>query len=266
MRLFRDWLDGGGKGGSPCHLLTDADASEPVTGVGEVDAWEFESRYDAGRRLEPLLRGYRGRIPLPEHKGMWSWLSLYYVEQLRSPSARAHGMMAPEYYIPSDESRTYYRHILRTAVLMVMRYGDLARYVLASNLRGLYHSHFTDDLTYNRNILSNPRLIEVAGLLYFNERIGLLRRRTTTGRGNSRRLIKVLQQLELNYDLYGDLFTVERILSLLPSEFDGWKRRMKAREAKAAGRRSRKGDGAVDGRGDPGAGTTGKTEDDGSRA
>ncbi len=57
-------------------------------------------------------------------------------------------MMAPEYYIPSDESRTYYRHILRTAVMMVTRYGDLARYVLASNLRGLYHSDFTDDLTY----------------------------------------------------------------------------------------------------------------------
>lgn len=242
VRLFRDWLDAGGAGAPPRHLLTDPEASESVAGAGEVDAWEFVSRYDAGCRLEALLGGYRGRTPLPEHTGLWSWLSLYYAEQIRSPRGDRRGMMAPEYYIPSEESRTYYRHILRTAVMMVRRYGNLARYVLASNLRGLYHSNFTDDLTYNRNILSNPRLIEVAGLLYFNERSGLLRRRTTTGRGNSTRLIKVLQQLELNYDLYGDLFTVERILSLLPSEFDGWKRRMKTRaEKKEAGVRGKGG-------------------------
>lgn len=43
----------------------------------------------------------------------------------------------------------------------------------------------------------------------------------TTSGGSIRRFVRVLQQLDVNYDIYG--MSGADILSLLPSEFDQWK-------------------------------------------
>lgn len=138
-------------------------------------------------------------------------------------------MRGLELYIPSEDFHRYYRHLIRTAVLMVRRYGALAKYVLASAERGLHHSQFTEDLTARRDILSNARLIEAAGRLYFDERKGLLKRGASSARGSVRRLIKVLSQFDLNYDLYGEDLAVGHIQELLPEEFKHWLKPRKAR-------------------------------------
>jgi hypothetical protein len=71
--------------------------------------------------------------------------------------------------------------------------------------------------------ISNTRLIETVDRLYYSESSGGPKRgaATRTRAGNLRRLIAVIQQFDLTFDLYA--MPSERILHLLPSEFDRWR-------------------------------------------
>lgn len=75
-------------------------------------------------------------------------------------------------------------------------------------------------------LISNRNVIEAVDRLYVSVRPeGAMPKRGATTRtrpGNLRRLIAVLQQLDLTYDLYAT--PADKILDLLPPEFDRWKK------------------------------------------
>lgn len=75
-------------------------------------------------------------------------------------------------------------------------------------------------------MISNKALIEAVDKLYFDpeaEGVGQPKRGalTRTRAGNLRRLVAVIDQLDLTYDLYA--MNNQQILELLPREFDRWK-------------------------------------------
>jgi hypothetical protein len=225
---FRDWLQEDSSSPAPQHLLADPETSEDVPGTGEIEPRDFGSRFELGSYIEPEVRNCRLRAPLPSYTGLWAGLTLFFIDQICSTTATAtRRVRGLDLYIPSEDFHRYYRHLVRTAVLMVRQYGPAAKYVLASSERGINHSQFTEDLTSRRDILSNPRLIETAGRLYFDERKRLLKRGASSARGSVRRLIKVLSQFDLNFDLYGDNLPPEQIIGLLPDEFKHWQRSRK---------------------------------------
>mgnify|MGYP003460624014 CR=1 FL=1 len=84
------------------------------------------------------------------------------------------------------------------------------------------HGQFVYQLGYRRDLINNRGLVEAIDLLYWNARTKRPKRGATTESrpGNLRRLIAVLQQLELNYDLYG--MSAREILTLLPDEFSAF--------------------------------------------
>ena len=94
-------------------------------------------------------------------------------------------------------------------------------------LHGPLHQHgdFSEQLASRMELITNRSLIEAVDRLYFSPRPdgGTTKRGAATRSrpGNVRRLIVVVQQLDLTYDLYA--MTSEQILSLLPSEFDAWR-------------------------------------------
>ena len=226
---FRDWLEEESSSPVPLHLLNEPETSEGVPGAGEIEPRGFTTRFELGQYLAPVLRHCRPRVPLPAHTGLWAGLTLFYIDQVCPPSPTGtRQVRALDLYIPSEDFQRYYRHLIRTAVLMVHQYGALARYVLASSERGIKHSQFTEDLTARKDILSNPRLIEAAGRLYYDERKHILKRGTTSARGSLRRFIKVLSQFDLNFDLFGDNPFSKQIVGLLPDEFNHWQRSRKS--------------------------------------
>lgn len=77
-------------------------------------------------------------------------------------------------------------------------------------------------LAHRRELISNRGLMQVIDLLYWDHETGRPKRGSTTGErpGNLRRLIRVVAQLGLNYDLYG--MTGPQIVELLPPEFTEW--------------------------------------------
>jgi hypothetical protein len=184
---------------------------------------QFRTTRDAAQGLSESLS------ILPPHElesssglgnvGLWSWLALFYFDQV-CPNVP----LATNRYIPETEGLEaglrYYRHLLAGPCRLYRQLGTLASPVLSSPLSShniLYRS-FAD----HQDFVQNPGIVEAMNLLYFDYESGALRRGISdaTKPGTLARFFPVMQQLELNYDLLG--MSAYEIVKLLPSEFDNW--------------------------------------------
>lgn len=202
-------------------ILFDDEFSPRVMPVLPIDPRKFVSKLDAAAYLRDVLAPIDGPS-ITADVGLWSWLALYYFEQL-APANDA-GLRRPRedyHYIPSSDGWRRDRHLLAEPYTLYMLHGDRARLLLYPAVHE--HGQFIYDLGFRREFITNRGLIEAMDMLYWDTNRSRPKRGTTTRsrRGNLRRLITVLQQLDFNYDLYG--MTAREIIALLPSEFDEWK-------------------------------------------
>ncbi|HYM60735.1 MAG TPA: hypothetical protein VEZ11_07570, partial [Thermoanaerobaculia bacterium] len=125
------------------------------------------------------------------------------------------------HYIPLRSGWQSDRHLLAGPVKLYQMHGRKARLLLHPAVH--QHGTFVYDLGFRRDLITNRGLIEAIDILYWNPKTNRPKRGATTpsNPGNLRRLISVIQQLDLNYDLYG--MTALEILALLPPEFDAWR-------------------------------------------
>jgi hypothetical protein len=232
---FREYLDSlraGATASPPDGLLTDVATSEglgfdiPVERPPQIAP--FTDRYKFGcylkERFAPL-----GPAAVAMDYGLWTWLSLYYFEQL-CPSAGngERSVVADEAYIvhKTFKYEEYYRHLVRTPWLVVVQHGDRSRVLLIPASAPGDHplgkrGEIIEQLAARQTILGSSSLIASAYQMYFDESKGRPRRGAGgSGGGSPRRLALVAQQLELTYDL--SACSAEEILSLLPAEFDRW--------------------------------------------
>lgn len=204
---------------NPAILYID-DYSTRLSRTIEIEPRTFASKFEAAEYLATVLAD----LPAADQDaGLWSWLALFYFDQL-SP-VDAHGQRRPRedyHYIPSTESGWHRdRHLLAAPYRLFTMHGGNARLLLHPAVH--QHGAFVYDLGFRRDLITNRGLIEAIDLLYWDPRRNAPKRgATTTSRpGNLRRLITVVQQLDFNYDLYG--MRAEEILQLLPPEFDAWR-------------------------------------------
>lgn len=222
VAAFRDYL-GSIRAGeefqqSPALLYVD-EYSSAIKPRIEIERRTLKTKLDAARYLTTVLEPIEGP-GLTSDVGLWSWLALFFFDQL-SP-VRADGKRRPRedyHYIPSD--RRPQRHLLAGAYQLYKMHGDHARVLLHPAVH--QHGRFIFDLDFRRDLLTNRGLIEAADRLYWNARTNRPKRGAASdGRpGSLRRLITVAQQLELNYDLYG--MSAQEIAELLPAEFEPWR-------------------------------------------
>ncbi|MEA2489103.1 MAG: hypothetical protein QOH21_895 [Acidobacteriota bacterium] len=203
---------------NPSVLYAD-DTSTRLPRTVEIEPRTFTSKFAAAEYLAGVLADVQAS---PEDVGLWSWLALYYFDQL-SP-VDADGMRRPRedyHYIPSQSGWHKDRHLLAGPYKLYTSHGANARLLLHPAVH--QHGAFIYDLAFRRDLITNKGLIEAIDLLYWDvKRSRSKRGSTTTSRpGNLRRLIAVVQQLDFNYDLYG--MRADEILQLLPPEFDAWK-------------------------------------------
>lgn len=220
---FRAFLqqirDGAEFQASPAILYVD-DYSAPVSQTIEIEPRKFANKYAAAEYLTRVLAG----VPVAsDDVGLWSWLALYYFDQLSPLDDDGRRRPREDYhYIPSTESGWHRdRHLLAGPYKLFALHREKARLLLYPPVH--QHGAFVYDLGFRRELITNHGLIEAVDLLYWDvKRRRPKRGATTTSRpGNLRRLITVVQQLDFNYDLYG--MRAEEILQLLPPEFDAWK-------------------------------------------
>ncbi len=203
---------------SPAILHVD-EFSSPVSPAIHVEQLTFKNKFEAARYLAEKLAPLGTVI---DDAGLWSWLALYYFEQL-SP-AGDDGLRRPRqnyHYIPTrDSGWTADRHLLLEPYKLYLTHGMYARLLLYPKVHE--HGAFVYDLGHRRELIANRGLIEAVDILYWDAKRSRPKRgaASPSNGGSLRRLIAVLQQLDFNYDLFG--MTAREILALLPQEFEPW--------------------------------------------
>lgn len=197
-------------------LLNVDEYSEAVTPQVEIEKRRFENKFAAAEYLVRKLQG------LTTDAGLWSWLALYYFEQLSPKDGEGRRRPRENYhYIPSQtHGWGVDRHLLAGPFNIYLMHGHHARLFLYPQVHE--HGRFIYDLGFRHELMSNRGLVEAIDILYWDAKRNRRKRGATTASrpGNLRRLITVLQQLDFNYDLYG--MTAREILALLPREFEAW--------------------------------------------
>jgi hypothetical protein len=219
---FRGFLqqirDGAEFRANPAILYID-DYSSRLPRTIEIEPRSFATKFDAAEYLARVLT----EMPASAADvGLWSWLALFYFDQLSPLDADGRRRPREDYhYIPSTDGWQRDRHLLAGPFKLFAMHRENARLLLHPPVH--QHGAFVYDLGFRRDLITNRGLIEAIDQLYWDaKRKRPKRGATTTSRpGNLRRLITVVQQLDFNYDLHG--MRTEEILQLLPPEFDGWR-------------------------------------------
>jgi hypothetical protein len=223
VAAFREYLRGIRAGvefqSNPALLFVD-EYSSPVSPRIEISSRRFTRKFDAASYLAGVLEPIE-HPDLTADVGLWSWLALFYFDQLSPVGSDGKRRPREDYhYIPGDPGRGHERHLLAGPYRLFRMHGEHARVLLHPGVH--QHGRFLYDLGYRLDFITNRGLIEAIDRLYWNSRTRRPKRGAASDRaGSLRRLIAVLQQLELNYDLYG--MSATEILALLPAEFEVWR-------------------------------------------
>ena len=225
IRKFRQYLEDlreGSASAPPRDILTDAWCSAKLTINIEIENKTFSNRMEAAKYLYEILRPL-GHSKMDQNVGLWSWLSLYYFDQVCPPIAG--GKRRPGHisrHILDLDSRRYYRHLLAGPVNVFKLHGNKALLLLGNPVHR--PTKFFEEFSSRQVFITNSGVIEAANLLYYDYQKNIAKRGaavTTRKAGTVHRFIDVIQQLDLNYDLYS--MNGEEILGLLPPEFNKWK-------------------------------------------
>ena len=200
-------------------------AGKSISPVVEVELGQFQTRLEAARYLERQF----SEQPLtlaPENAGLWTWLTCFYFDELvpRDATGRQRPLAAAHYvldFVPGERSwQRRYRHLLATSYFLYRTHGAAAGLFLGLPVRGW--GDLTEQIIGNQQFAASSGIAGLVDHLYATPSGGTKRGMLATdGRaGSLRRLIAVLNQLALTYDIFA--LPKEALLALLPREFATW--------------------------------------------
>ncbi len=205
----------------PVGILDDPDYSDVLQDQVEIVKVEFKNRTHMVKYLSTALENLNTQLGA-ENQGLWSWLSLFYFDQVCPEDlsgCRKAGMDYRHILEKGYRHRHRHRHLLAGPYITYQMYREKARLLL----HGLLHQEnkIHHELAARQEFITNRSIIEATDTLYFDKdknkpKAGIL---SKTRADSLLRFVDVIQQLELNYDLYS--MEAQEIISLLPNEFNG---------------------------------------------
>lgn len=223
LERFRDFIEQTPNRAMPTELVADRKHSTEVVNGPDMAQIKFQNRYEFGCYLAGQLAPHKERS-FQYDVGLWSWLALYYFDQLCPLSQGFRNPSRTNYYIlePHEWSR-YYHHMVRTPYLLVSIHGQTAQVLLTQQMD--QSGEIIEQFASRQEIVTNVSLISAVNKLYLDLSSGEARlKRGSAGRvskGTFRRFAEVLTQFELTYDFRA--MSADEILRILPIEFDRFK-------------------------------------------
>ncbi len=224
---FRDYIQNNRRADPapvpPYHLLYQNTYSESLSQHIEVERNQFYTKYEAATYLHRVFENF-DQAEISYNGGLWSWISLYYLEELLSAKTLGKNRLnAPDNYILEVEQgdlkwREYSHHLLVTPFYLYRRHGEEARMLLAGPIGS--RMDITFEIVSRLQFARSHEFIKLVNRLYFNSQGKMKRGASKHNPGSVRRLISVFQQLELTYDIFN--MSCEKMIDLLPPEFDKW--------------------------------------------
>ncbi len=205
----------------PYEILEDSETSCDIQQEIDVEHKEFEVKEDAGKHLADII------TQLPEElqwrPGIWTWLSLFYFDQvcpLRGDGSRK--VLKDYRYVLSSDFWHRHRHLLANPYIVYTLHTGKGKVMLCGPIH--VFSDFNEQIPARQDLLDNPGILDAIDKLYLDTR-GNQPKRGALAKddkpGVLRRLVPVLMQYDLTYDLQG--MNSDEILSMLPLEFNTWK-------------------------------------------
>jgi len=224
FELFLDNLRHDPHAVAPTSILNDPRFSEVVAPTVKISAQKFGDSFQLGKYLNDVLGPLDAR-KYSRDVDMWSWLALLFIDNI-SPQDETGGRASRQravFVLSKNFSfRSYYRHAIRSAWQSYHMHGESARVLLLTQTDGALRSDIAEQIGASGDIFGTRAIVRLAERLWLDQSTGLLRRGAgAKGAGTPRRLVAVLKQLQLTFDL-ADCNT-ETLLNLLPPEFDRWK-------------------------------------------
>jgi hypothetical protein len=227
LAQFAEYLNEGATGALPLHLLSHPDTSEPLAVSTKLVQRNYSNRYEFGRDLTMRL-GSLDPARISNDRGLWTWLALYLFDQLCPPGLDGKRKLDKQYrYILSSDYRHYYRHLVRTPWQLSRDHGPNSRFLLLATSDGAdplrRHGDILEQLGGTQSIIRSRPVIAEAARLYADPLSGRPKKGAAgKGGGSIRRFARVLRQLDLTFD--PELMPPGGLSTVLPVEFDGWKR------------------------------------------
>ncbi len=164
-----------------------------------------------------------GRNAVIRRSDLWSWLSYLWFDQLCPVENGSRRLKETARYICSSDYTDYYRHYVAISYDIYSIHGEAKSKLFLYGPLYL-HNDFIEQFASRQNIIANSDLVEVAYRLYWDTSLDRPKRgvQSKNKPGNHRRLLKIIEQFELTYDIYS--MASNEILSLLPAEFNVWKK------------------------------------------
>lgn len=206
----------------PLRLLEDSASTTELPLEIDIELRTFAHRLDVARYLTQLLAPL-GADVTDRDAGLWAWISLFYFDQVCP--AEPNGVRYPgkDYrHIPEFAQRQRHRHLLFGPYQVYRRHGERSALLLTGALdseSSVYH-----EIVSRRDLIANRGVIDAALALYYDAQRGRPKagaQGSLHNAGTVRRFVRVLQQLDVTYDIYG--LSGEQLLELLPPEFDSWR-------------------------------------------
>lgn len=195
--------------------------SAPLEGTGEFAIEDFKTTRDMAEAICCSLKDHSA-YSLASNLGLWAWLTFVLADVLfsRTNGVRNVGDIHRWYPAPPNNYQKAQRHLVRMPVLLHSSLGADADHLICGK-PGI-GSDIREQLTSQQDMFS-VHFQRACKELYFDEKTGLVKRGVggKSGPGVPRRLAQVRKQLDVTWDMT-DLPS-EKILSLLPNEFDRWK-------------------------------------------
>ena len=228
FRAYLARLRGGIAADPPRSLLEDPNCSVELPTDVEVGTQQFSSRFVLGRYLCEVLDRLR-RDEMERNIGLWAWMSLFFFDQVCPVAKDGSRRPGQDYrHIPDLSYRYQHRHLLYGPYHVYRRHAGYSVLLLsgpAHSESAMYH-----EITSRQDFIANRGVIEATLELYMDRKRRAPKhgsQQAQAAPGSIRRFVRVLQQLDVNYDVYG--MSGKDIVSLLPSEFDIWLNRGQTR-------------------------------------
>lgn len=205
----------------PDELLYDGNHAQLLSGAPDLRRQHLLTRRDAADYLSSALQPIEHQIA--DHAAFWSWLGIYLFTAVAPRDQDGVLKLSPldETFVVHDtEQQSYqrrYRHYLWSAWRLHQTHSEDAAFLLDQPLTSL--GDIADRVFSKSRIFNSVGVVQLILRLYTFE--GLQKPRFGRAPGGLRHLIRVLDQLERTYDVYG--MSTDALLEILPREFDPWK-------------------------------------------
>jgi hypothetical protein len=205
-------------------ILTDPGLTSHVPNIVEADADRtFRRRYDLAEYLHGLIPKL-GLADPTRDKGLWTWLALLWFDQLAPVSKGVRKVGEAAKWVP-DYGRKEYRHLVLGPSQIFTAIADSPRRGLAL-LHNPPHTpgELVGQLAATQDVAQSKAAIGAATQLYYDMAAQKLAHGAGgSGAGSPRRFRTILDQLDRTFDLQS--ITEDRLLALLPKEFNRYKKR-----------------------------------------